>query len=124
MKSGQSSSYFTPTNMKYLVALVILGMLCSAAYARRFHLDGNVTVSDPDNTMNFRSTWMFHNSLFKIAGFKSLAIDRDDDSLEIDTLAGFISYQNVPVALLAYLNIDQEWDDDHSDLNACTFVCV
>jgi len=104
--------------MKYLVVLVILGMLCSSALARRFHLDGNVTVSDPDGTLNYRRTWMFHNALFKVAGFKSLALNLDDDSLEIDTLAGFVSYQNVPLALLAYLNIDHEWDGQHADLNA------
>lgn len=113
--------------MKYLVALAILGMLCASALADgRFELERerNASVEDPDRTLNYRRTWMFYNPLLKIAGFKSLALEDDDEGVQVDSLVGFISYQNAPVALLAYLNSDHEWDDDHAELNTCTFVKI
>ena len=107
--------------MKCIAVFALLGMLCIAASAQEYQFEGNVSIPDPDGALSFRKTWMVHNSIQKWVGFRSINFHLDNDSLDIDTLGGFISYDSIPFAIMGYYELDADWDEDSFNVDSGAF---
>lgn len=103
-----------------LFAVLAVSALASSSY----QFSGNATVSDPDGTLTFRSTSMGRVGLRKLVGFSSVAIDvirnGSDTQVQVDTLGGFVSYTQVPGALLSYFTGSLTLDPNSFDVTTGT----
>jgi hypothetical protein len=110
------------TSVAFLVLAVCF--LCQGALAQvEYSFDGNITAPDPDGSISFRHTIVIMDNARKFAGFRSISADVDVNAgqVDVDTLGGFVSWQSVPFALLAYWDIDASWTVNTFSVDAGTF---
>lgn len=104
--------------------LVALFAVLAISVAANYSFSGNVTVSDPDGTLTFRTTAMNKLLTKKVVAFSSVAIEvsrnQSGTEINVDTLGGFISYTSVPGALLSYFTGSLNLNPDSFDASTGT----
>lgn len=118
---SHSFSDFQLAQMKAtLLVVALLAVLSASSLAQDYHFDGNSSISDPDGTLTFRSTYMAVNNVDKWAGFRSVRVSVSSGDLEIDTLGGFVSYKSIPFGILLYWGSDVTWTPSTFTSVGCT----
>lgn len=95
-----------------LGCLLLVALMPSTTLAQTtYYLSGNASVSDPDGTLHYRAVNTYNNSANKVWGFQSISASLSGFSFTVDTLAGLVEYNAIPVTVLAYFDAAESFTD-------------
>lgn len=96
------------------VVCILLACVALAACGPQYFFESNATsISDPLDVLNFRSISSYYDDIDRTVIFRSTRekVSLNTSYATIDTIGGFVSAKNLPVALYAFWDDNVTWAD-------------